>query len=198
MKYTIDENVCLHYGMTLSEVLLFILYKLGVPLDEVKKSLVEKEAIIHTNGQTMVTPRWDDIMCNIVLDSEKVKPETEDVKLETLAKTLIDIFPKGKKDGTNKYWRSNVKDTKLRLKKFFKLYGDKYTYEQIIEATKDYVQSFNGNYSFMRVLKYFIWKDVRKIDSDGNGYIEEVSDLADYIDNLGQDNTDKDWTTRTI
>ena len=43
----------------------------------------------------------------------------------------------------------------------------------------------------MRVLKYFIWKDVRKVDSEGVGYIEETSDLASYIENEGQ--TEDNW-----
>ena len=50
------------------------------------------------------------------------------------------------------------------MQKFFKLYGNKYTDEQILKATQDYVSSFNGNYSYMRVLKYFILKDERKSD----------------------------------
>ena len=48
----------------------------------------------------------------------------------------------------------------------------------------------------MRTLKYFIWKDEKKEGSDGKRYIEEVSDLASYIENAGQEeNLRNDWTS---
>ena len=100
------------------------------------------------------------------------------------------VFPEGKKAGTTTYWRGNVKEIKLKLKKFFKRYSDRYTDEQIVQAAQSYVGSFNGDYSFMRVLKYFIWKDARKMDSDGNTFVEEVSDLATIIENGGESNNE--------
>ena len=46
----------------------------------------------------------------------------------------------------------------------------------------------------MKVSKYFIWKDARKIDSDGKMYVEEVSELATYIEN--EDVTpNENWTS---
>jgi hypothetical protein len=85
------------------------------------------------------------------------------------------------------------------LKKFFKLYGNKYTDEQITTATQNYVSSFNGRYQYMRVLKYFIWKDEKKVDSEGVGHIEEVSDLAAFIENAGQDKQlREDWMSNMV
>ena len=76
------------------------------------------------------------------------------------------------------------------------MYGNKYSDEQIIHAAKKYVESFNGQYTYMRALKYFIWKDEKKMGSDGRKYIEEVSDLASYIENAGQeDDLKRDWTS---
>ena len=103
------------------------------------------------------------------------------------------LYPKGKKEGTNAYWRGNLKDNTLRMKKFFKLYGNKFTKEDIINAATNYVQSFNGQYGYMRVLKYFIWKDERKTDGEGKLYVEEVSDLATYIENAGEEQSKQDW-----
>jgi hypothetical protein len=48
----------------------------------------------------------------------------------------------------------------------------------------------------MRILKYFIWKDEVKTDSEGKRYVDEVSDLANWIENAGQeDNLSSDWTS---
>ena len=35
----------------------------------------------------------------------------------------------------------------------------------------------------MRVLKYFIWKNEIKMNSEGKRIVEEVSDLANWIEN---------------
>ena len=51
----------------------------------------------------------------------------------------------------------------------------------------------------MRVLKYFICKNEKRVDSAGIGYIEEVSDLAAYIENSeSEDNLRKDWMSTMV
>ena len=45
----------------------------------------------------------------------------------------------------------------------------------------------------MRILKYFIWKDEKKINEDGERYIEETSDLASWIENAGSENSNQNW-----
>lgn len=201
MKIVIDEEVCKKVGLALPEVLAVVLVKTGVDIGELFKELQQKQVLVTQNtlmGKTiMVTQRWDDAVSDILLSSDTSVPGED--RIERLASTLTQIFPQGRKDGTNTYWRGNIKDTKLKLKKFFKLYGTKYSDEQIINATRKYVESFNGNYAYMRVLKYFIWKDVRKQDSEGRFYIEEVSDLATLIENAGHEEVLRDdWTSTTI
>ena len=184
MKYIIDENICEKQGLPLPEMAAIILFKCGITLSEfpfLYKKLIEKEVFVEVEGKYYITHRYDDLFCKVLLDAEESIP-TED-KLEELAISLMHIFPSGKKIGTSNYWRGNKKDIKLKLQKFFKLYGNSYSFDQIIEATKKYVDSFNGDYKFMRILKYFIWKDERKIGADGKCYIEEVSDLASFLEN---------------
>ena len=58
---------------------------------------------------------------------------------------------------------------------------------------------FNGRYQYMRVLKYFIWKEEKKVDSEGVGHIEEVSDLAAFIENAGQEKQlREDWMSNMV
>ena len=47
----------------------------------------------------------------------------------------------------------------------------------------------------MRVLKYFIIKDVRKQGEEVN-YVEQVSELASYLENAGQEDYNKNWTAQ--
>ena len=196
MKITISEEVCKQYDISLPEVLMLVLIKTGVNIKELLEQMKEKEAIVEEHTllgiNLLVTERWGELCDRVLLNADKEVPKNK--RLEKLAKTLMEIFPIGKKEGTSQYWRGNLKDNTLRLAKFFKLYGNKYTDEQLIEATKNYVSSYNGQYQFMRVLKYFIWKDTRKTNSNGDVYVEEVSDLATFIENAKDDITLKeDW-----
>lgn len=196
MKYILDEDICANNDLTVKELLVLMLFKYGVTLDNIHSVynlLLAKEALVHEENEYYITQAFDDKLCKILLTAEPDMPSED--KLDVLAKELMEVFPLGKKPGTNNYWRCNKKDIKLRLQKFFKLYGMTYTFDQIISAAKDYVESFNGNYAYMRILKYFIWKDERKIGADGKGYIEEVSDLASHIENAGTDNVvNTNWT----
>lgn len=188
MKYSIDEQICAKYGLDLPSIAAIIIVKSGVDIAELIENLVDKEIFIrNSDGSLILTSRWDDDFNSVLLESDKTVPKVD--RVTALAEVLMGLFPSGKKEGTNVYWKGNKKDTILKLQKFFKLYGNSYTDEQIIEATRRYVESFNGNYSYMRVLKYFILKSEIKLNEDGKGIVEQVSDLASYIENEGQDST---------
>ena len=189
MKITIDDAVCKEKGITFEEVLFILLLNNDINIKEFIDKLENKQVIVKNpsgEGQYYVTQRWCNLCHSALLSADNDVPN--DNRLDSLVDKLMSIYPKGKKEGTTTYWRGNKKDVKLKLQKFFKLYGNKYTDEQITNATKKYVESFNGNYSYMRILIYFIWKAVKKIDAEGKGYIEETSDLASYIENEGQEN----------
>lgn len=201
MKITIDEDACKKMQLSLSEVLMITLIKTGVNIETLLKQMKEKQMLIeeHTllGTNLLVTQRWSDLSDKALLSADKSVPDNK--RLENLAKALMEVFPAGKKEGTSQYWKGNLRDNTLRLAKFFKLYGDKYTDEQLIEAAKNYVSSHNGKYQYMRVLKYFIWKDTRKVNSEGEGYIEEVSDLAAFIENAKDEKDLKDdWVSNMI
>ena len=201
MKITIDENACKKVKLSLPEVLMITLVKTGVNIETLLKQMKEKQILIeeHTilGTNLLVTQRWSDLSDRALLSADKSVPDNK--RLENLAKSLMEVFPAGKKEGTSQYWKGNLRDNTLRLAKFFKLYGDKYTDEQMIEAAKNYVSSHNGKYQYMRVLKYFIWKDTRKVNSEGEGYIEEVSDLAAFIENAKDEkNLKDDWMSTMV
>lgn len=192
MTISINDKVCKENGITVAQLLALLLVKTGENIPKLLEELKSKEMIVEEQSLLektyTITQRWDDVCCNVILSSDKDVPI--DTHIEELAKALMELYPKGKKPGTNTYWRGNLKDTKLRLKKFYKLYGNKYTDTQILKATKKYIED-HIDLSYMRVLKYFIWKDIRRVDSEGVGYIEETSDLASYIENEGQ--TEDNW-----
>jgi hypothetical protein len=191
MKFVIDEEQCLKHNLSLSEVLAILLIKHSEcgSVYPILSKLASEEKIVSYGDPCdpcsicHITQRWDDEVSAALLEAEKSLPKAD--RIENLVKQMREIFPTGMKIGSSA-WRGNVRELKLRMQKFFKLYGD-YTDEQILEATKKYVDSFNGNYTYMRILKYFIFKSETKshLDDEGNivNQLEDISELANILDN---------------
>lgn len=97
-----------------------------------------------------------------------------------LADQLRELFPQGKKPGTNYMWKDNTITIARKLKSLDDLckeYGiARFTDEEAIDATKRYIASFHGNYDYMQLLKYFILK--QNYDK-----AEKASQLLSFIQN---------------
>lgn len=142
-----------------------------------------------------------------LVDTGYINKETEDITKEGLAavkefyinKDSIDnyrelaikmqeLFPKGKKPGTNGiYWRGGIDEVSAKLKNIFRLKPD-LTEEQVLTATTKYIESFKGNYTYMQVLKYFILKNKQV-----GGVTEFQSELLSFIENSTQESIESDW-----
>lgn len=127
-----------------------------------------------------------------------------DDRIISLAERLQELYPDGKKPGYAYKWRDSTSCIVDRLKKFFLKYrpmfdkkGIDYSDEAIIRATKEYVDSFNGNYQYMQLLKYFIWKN--KVTGEevvrGRvvGEVERQSQLAAYLEDNKDKKVSHDW-----
>lgn len=196
-------NICLNKeglqknNIDIGEILLLLAIYNKVNLDLSKEALIAKGYITADRNNSYECIGWRvtntgfTVIDSVILDSEKT-PENLNNKLCQIATKLKEIFPKGKKEGTNYYWADGVALIVRRLKLFFKKYGDKYTDEQIINAAKNYVQGFNGNYTYMKLLKYFIFKE----KTNASGEVEGESELINYIENADQtDSIRNDWTS---
>lgn len=183
-------------GITIDEALLMLVIHNKVNLESAEKALIQKGLITAERNDLFQQVGWrltnkgTEVLDSVIMDSDK-EQEPQD-RLIQLATRLKEIFPKGKKDGTNYYWTEGVALIVRRLKLFFRKYGNKFTDEQIIQAAEKYVQGFNGNYQYMRLLKYFIFKE----RVGANGEVEGDSELINYIENAGQEeNLRDDWAT---
>lgn len=187
MKVTIDEVVCSNYDIAIEEVLIALLIRLKVDINNVLNSLIEeKEIYTLPNGNFKLDKDFDSKITQVLLSSDTTIPNSE--RCENLAIQMRALYPKG--NSSSGYpWRGNLKDLTKRLQKFFKIYGNQ-TDEAILEATKKYVVHYNGNYTYMRTLKYFILKSE---DGDNN------SDLATWLENSEDiDDNNTDWTTSLV
>lgn len=109
-------------------------------------------------------------------------PKNQKNRLLELAEKLREIYPEGKKEGTPYYWRDSKQIIAQKLNNFFKKFGN-YTDEEIINATKKYIETYKNNRQFMQLLKYFISKK--------DPYSGDLkSELLSYIENddKGPDN----------
>lgn len=160
--------------------------------DELFKSDILRKDIF--TDKIEINPFYLKMVQKILYKTDPTVPDIEE--LDELAIKLMNLYPRGKKDGTNVYWRGNKKEIREKLQKFFKLYGEKYSFETVEEATEKYVRSFKDDYSFMRVLKYFIIKDERILNEEGKLVTNQVSDLATFIENMDQeDEINDNWTS---
>lgn len=192
----LNKKAAQQNGITIDEALLMLAIHNKADLERTEKALVQKGLITAERNDLFQQVGWrltnkgTEVLDSVIMDSDK-EQEPQD-RLIQLATKLKEIFPKGKKDGTNYYWAEGVALIVRRLKLFFKKYGNEFTDEQIAQAAEKYVQGFNGNYQYMRLLKYFIFKE--KVGA--NGEVEGDSELISYIENADQtDDLKTDWTS---
>ena len=204
MKLSIDEKVCLKHKMTLPEVLLTLAVRAQGSSDIVE-NLVNREILIRPNEKAplatyLVTQHWSDVLDEILADSSGSVEKTDE-ELLALAQKMRELYPQGKmKDRfgrlTPYYYRCNNGEVVKKLKKFFTVFGN-YSDDEILDATRRYVASFQGNYTGMRLIKYFIMKDDVRPSEDGTGHVEQISDLATFLENKeGEEeevNNDDSW-----
>lgn len=215
MTICLSKEGCQKNNISLAEALLMLATHNNADLDMAQKELIKKGYITADRDDLFQQVGWrltnkgTEVIDSVIVDSDK-KQEPND-RLIQLATRLKEIFPKGKKDGTNYYWADGVALIVRRLKLFFKKYDaslndifneeahimtvkdyNKFIDDRIVQAATKYVQGFNGNYQYMRLLKYFIFKE--KVGAAGE--VEGDSELISYIENAGQEeNLRNDWTS---
>ena len=181
MKITLDEKTCLKNKLTLQEALIAAAVSMGnykCTFD----NMINRH-VLGIMGQS-VDSKWKDIIKNLI--------NSGDARFEALATKVQECFPKQKMmyaNGTASpfYFRCNKTEIKNKLKKFLTIYGE-VADEDIIDATKRYVASYAPKgYRGMRLAKYFIMKDDRKLMADDEVHVEEISDLATFLENKTED-----------
>ena len=204
MKIIIDIDKCKELGITLDEAfyLLALYSKNPIRLETFQQitshGLMEYQML--RNGfpaLCSISEKGIEVAESLLLDSEfneksiDSNGKSED-RFNILADKLRALFPKGRKEGTNLQWRDSTAIISKRLKIIVKKYGITFTDEEAIDATKRYIESFNGDYRFMQVLMYFIFKN-----EIVNGVREERSQFMSYLQNK-EDVINNDWSHELV
>lgn len=219
MTIRLNKESAAKHGITLDEALYMIIIHNKINLELTKESLIQKGLLTADRNETFqqigwrLTNRGTEVLDSTIIDSDEPKNSGDDFLLE-IATKLKEIFPKGKKEGTNYYWAEGTALIVRRLKLFLKKYEEyirnefkeefsklnkeefnKVLGNKILHAASKYVDSFNGSYRYMKLLKYFILKE--KIGAAGE--VEGESELMNYIENYGQEeNLRNDWTSTLL
>lgn len=204
MKIIIDIDKCKELGITLDEAfyLLALYSKNPIRLETFQQitshGLMEYQML--RNGfpaLCSISEKGIEVAESLLLNSEfneksiDSNGKSED-RFNILADKLRALFPKGRKEGTNLQWRDSTAIISKRLKIIVKKYGITFTDEEAIDATKRYIESFNGDYRFMQVLMYFIFKN-----EIVNGVKEERSQFMSYLQNK-EDVINNDWSHELV
>ena len=195
MKYVIDTDKNSDISQILLLLVLYEKNKRGVQ-HGVRMRESEITDILNKlkdKGLCSFAPYDNDSWCltvkgeNFIKDFIGKDDKSVSQRLVSLADKLRQLYPDGKKPGLQEYWRDSTNVIAERLKKFFDKYGE-FSDDEIIDATKQYVAHFNGNYKYMKLLKYFIWKHVVKggdlVEGRIVGEVEKESELLSYIQNM--------------
>lgn len=197
MKLTIDQTILENNNLTLEEFLVLFLSAKEVDIGDISQSLIAKgfaDKDLFSSGKLVISDKVKDLISTISIDSDKNVID-KDSEFTELAAELREIYPAGRKDGTTYMWRGTTAEVAKKLKTLVVKYGFVINKESVIKATKEYVNSFNGNYRYMQLLKYFILKSVK--DADGN--VDIKSELMSIIENSGQlDAQREDWVSNMV
>ena len=184
-KIEIDEAKCLKLGLTLQETLIAIAISMG-KYKETVTNMLNRGIItldLFKQGSPDITSKWKSKVGSFLVSDEQ--------RLETLALKVQDCFPKQKLMYANGrespfYFRCNKTEIKNKLKKFLDFYGE-VSDDDIIDATKRYVDTYAPKgYVGMRLAKYFILKDDKRLTVDDEVHVEQLSDLATFLENKSE------------
>lgn len=193
MNLSINEDLLNKYNLTLNEFLLLIFLAKGGDIQKCIDSLFAKDMLetgISHPELIVVDQNIRDIIDTILVESNTRVSNKEEFFTE-VANKLRELFPKGNKPGTNYSWRGSTVEIARKLKNLVAKYNCKFTEEEAINATKAYVESFNGDYKYMKLLKYFLLKT----PINNNGDIEVQSEFMSYLENKDYINrNDDNWT----
>ena len=173
MKISIDTKILSKENLTLGEFLIMLLGFYNVDYKNTMAKLKESklaETSWFDSTMVILSDNSKHLVEKILLESDE-KAKKCGIDFERLAKKMQDVYPNGTKSGTTYDWRGKTEDVAQKLRALVVIHDFKFTEEEAIQATKDYVNSFGDKKEKMSLLKYFI---LRTIKEDGGYDIESM------------------------
>ena len=198
MKYILDTEILEREGIGLDEALylLSVYKKKPINFNTIQKAKVENKILKFENSRdpVKITHKGQSYIESILAKS-KIHVSSDNLeRYRTLADKMREVYPKGLKPGTNYQWRDSTAIIADRLMKLVAKYNIEFTDEEAVDATKRYIASFNGNYRYMQILKYFISKQ-KPVEGTS---AEQNSQFLSFLQNEGDIIENQDWTANLV
>ena len=198
MKYIIDTEILEREGIGLDETLylLSVYKKKPINFNTIQKVKVENKILKFENPKdpVKITPKGQTLIESILAKSKIHISSNNLERYRVLADKMREVYPKGLKPGTNYQWRDSTAIIADRLMKLVAKHNIEFTDEEAVEATKRYIASFNGNYKYMQILKYFISKQ-KPIEG---APAEQNSQFLSFLQNEEGIIENQDWTANLV
>lgn len=194
MNISINEKVLNKYQLTLNEFLVLYLCSQEVDIEDTINDLVLMGIVnrdLKNNVSAVVSNNTKELIASIIIDSDKAVVN-RDEEFDELASKMREKFPEGRKPGTTYYWRDSVPVIARKLKTVVAKFGVHFTEEEALSATQRYIDSFNGDYRFMQLLKYFILKTNKETGEIRSEFLSLLQNPEDTPINSD------DWTTNLV
>lgn len=193
MNITINEKILDKYNLTIPEFLILYLCAKEVDIEQIIQNLINSGIVdrdLNNKISAVVSNNTKELITSVIVESDKAVINKRE-EFAALAAKLRELYPKGLKPGTTYQWRDSVPIIAKKLETVVAKFGIQFTEEEAINATQRYIDSFNGNYTFMHLLKYFILK--RNKDT---GDVE--SEFLSYLENPEETDSKVDWTSSLV
>lgn len=187
MNITINEKILEQYNLSVEEFLILYICSKNYNIKELLDTIIAKgyaDKDVFDEYKAVISDNVKELIANIIINSNKKVIDKEKDFL-ILANKMRDLYPSGKKPGTNYPWKDSSIVIAQKLKTLVVKFGCSFTEEEALEATKRYIESFNGNYTYMQLLKYFILKTEKStgdIKSDFMSLIENKEDIKNNFE----------------
>ena len=197
MKFTIDTEVLEREGIEFDEALYLLSVYRNSPITTNTIQKAKAKKILFKPDSTdpaQLTAKGSFLMESVLTQSKLHVSSNNLFRYKILADKLRELYPKGLKPGTSYQWRDSTSIIADRLMKLVAKYNIEFTDEEAIDATKRYIDSFNGNYRYMQILKYFISKQ----KSVENAPAEQNSQFLSFLQNKENTTTNEEWTANLV
>ena len=181
MNITINTKILQKHNISLGEFLLMLLGYFDIDLEDCHSSLIRKllaENNVMKNMGIVLSNNNKDLVAQILLESNE-KVINSGIDFDELANKLMNCYPQGNKPGTTHKWRGTTDMIAQKLRTLVAVHDFHFTPKEAIQATKNYVSSFEPPYQDMLLLRSFLLTtkkssidDISEIDSLFMTYIE--------------------------
>jgi len=180
MKFTIDTEKIKKKGIP-KDVFFHVLslYFRSYINDDVMQEANHLGYNIKTPHGYVASKEGIEMVQNIFVDSANSE-DVDDTEYEETAQALVEIFPKGFKQGTKLLWGGAVPAIAHRLKLLEYKAHTHIPKNKAVKAAMKYVESFEDDRQFMQTLPYFLFKAKRDVDGD----IEWTSNFLSILESL--------------